>query len=720
MPAPRPFALIGSADQWHRCGHKDTALVGGAVQLKWADPQADASAGGIGRGVGLAFDSQCRLFHSVPEEGRVERIFWAAADPLRAGPPVADEDDPCPRPDPEVRGDFTARPDRPPMRQPRGLAVDADDNLFVADSAEKCVWVIDLDTRRLLRRVELPAEPLDVVAHSVTVYAAIDGAPDLVRFSRAADPRPVTVPTGLNRPARLAVSREGWLFALDADDGRVWRVDTGETLGPVPGATDIEFQFGDPIATRECAGGAPVLVVARQPGADFRRFCLKPDGGGEISPLTGRAYDGLGIVRTPDGRIGFWTAGGFRHAVAPRLTFEPRGRVISFRLDSGEFHTTWGRVFLDACIPRDTDVRVHCVTADEPPEGSEWGRTLPANLTAEPPHAKLSPPMPPVELLPDPPPDGHRLHRRETGCELPWTPPPADGFATYEAPIDAPPGRFLWVVLHLFGNTRATPRVQALRAEYPGHDYLRRLPRVLSRDPDAASFLTRYLALFEGVLGELEARADARHALLDARSAPAGALPWLAGFVGLAFDERWSEPIRRQLIAEAGWLFRFRGTVPGLKRFLEIVAGREVIIVEKYRLRGTGVATTGGAGPLASTSVLGAGFRVGGSVGAAEEVTLGGTAEDAFETHAHRFAVVVPGRVCDETLDVIRYVLEVHRPAHTLVEVCTAEAGIRVGLGLHVELTSVVGPSGGFRPLRVGAGSVGREMVVGELQPSMH
>jgi hypothetical protein len=40
---------------------------------------------------------------------------------------------------------------------------------------------------------------------------------------------------------------------------------------------------------------------------------------------------------------------------------------------------------------------------------------------------------------------------------------------TYEAPILTASGRYLWILIELHGNTRTTPRLRALRAEYPGH-----------------------------------------------------------------------------------------------------------------------------------------------------------------------------------------------------------------------------------------------------------
>src|SRR4029077_17646814 len=103
---------------------------------------------------------------------------------------------------------------------------------------------------------------------------------------------------------------------------------------------------------------------------------------------------------------------------------------------------------------------------------------------------------------------------------------------------------YLWVFLGLGGNGRFTPRIRALRAEYPSHDLLRRLPRVYSREPVAASFLRRTLATLEGVLGQLELGSDLRQALVEPAATPPESLPWLAGFLGLALDGRWPEPVQ--------------------------------------------------------------------------------------------------------------------------------------------------------------------------------
>src|SRR5437870_593603 len=114
MRVPRPFALIGTEDQWRRASHDNTALVGGAVQLFWQqDPLASPAVPAPAEGAGLAFDQHCRLYHSVPAEGRVERLLWAAADALL---PSSEQPGPVDlfeaEAEPEL-GDFTPAPHPP-------------------------------------------------------------------------------------------------------------------------------------------------------------------------------------------------------------------------------------------------------------------------------------------------------------------------------------------------------------------------------------------------------------------------------------------------------------------------------------------------------------------------------------------------------------------------------------------------------------------------------
>jgi phage tail-like protein len=449
-------------------------------------------------------------------------------------------------------------------------------------------------------------------------------------------------------------------------------------LGPFPWASGIALD----------ANGN--VVIAGPPGDDFRSFVPAAGVGAENPPLDARGYDGRGIVRTPDGRIGYWTDQGFRLAVAARLVYASCGHVDVFELDAGGYQQRWGRVFIDACIPDGTSVEIACVTADDEPgiygaNGDSIPRVVPANVDPANPDVPLAtPPLVAADLAPALA-TTHPLRYREVGREVPWLRrSPGDAFETYEGIVNAEPGRYLWVRLVLRGNTALTPQIRAVRIEHPGTDWMARLPEVYSEDPAGADFLFRYLSLPDGELADLDARAASRDLLLEPFGVPAEALSWVASLFGLALDERWSEASRRQLLAEVTCLWRRRGTLGALTRMLEIFLGVRPVIVESWRLRALG----------------------GGAVG-------GGLAQDPFRRYAHRFSVIVPRLLDEDQLQCVADLLDRYRPAHTLYDLCTVGAGMRVGLGLHVELTSMIGPSAGWRQLEIGGGGLGTDAVIG-------
>ena len=240
------------------------------------------------------------------------------------------------------------------------------------------------------------------------------------------------------------------------------------------------------------------------------------------------------------------------------------------------------------------------------------------------------------------------------GRELPWTQPAADDpFSTYEGWIDAPAGTLSRGHARTARQHAPHTAIRCIRAEHPAHDYLRRIAaRCFRATRDVASFLRRYLAIFEGFLGEIEARGDrprraARFALRRPMKCCRG---WRASSGscstngGRAPRGRVGAPRTRAATSSRPPRGSSASAAPsaGLKRFIELYTGVPVVLVEHFRLRGLGGAILGDTGAAFSSSVLGGGFRVGGAVGAEGAAPLTGDIDDAFRTHAHRFSVVIP------------------------------------------------------------------------------
>ncbi|WLE98046.1 MAG: phage tail protein [Candidatus Electrothrix communis] len=701
--------MVHTADQWLRSAFHNTSLAvdQGAVQLAWQQEVAPSAAETLPEPTGLAFDPWCRLYRSIPEEGRVTRTRWG-----KAGPDLSTETDLFKAEKPS-HGDFSPEKSATgPLKRPRSLVVDSQGCLFIAEAGGGLL-IYDLLEQRLLRKLRLGNSSIpgsrivDLACHGRRVYALLADPCTLIVLDARSAPKTRPLHQNLVRPSRLTVSPNGDLWLLDyagKKTARVMPLDRPDAGFAIPDATDIAFNEQD------------VLVAARMPGQDFLCFRVNDNDSFALPHLLARHYNGQGIVRMPENGIGFLTDQGFRPAVRARMRYLPKGQVTTFRLDSNRFQTVWGRMFIDACIPKGTEVRVRCLALDEVPEHAERVyREPPVNTVNAVIHRPdLSPPMPPEKFLAEIS-EFHPLHRRSMGSEIPWrSAESTDSFVTYEAPVIAGPGRYLWVVLELKGTTRLTPKVRSLRIEYPAHDLLRRLPRIYSRDEESADFLRRYLAIMEGSMREIDLRAVYRHVLLNPEAAPQERLEWLAGFIGLALDKRWPLAAQRTLIRNGAWLFRFRGTVNGLKRFIEIYLGRSVEIVEHFKVRGLGGAIVGEKDALASGAVLGAGFRVGGKVGEAQAVSVNEERiEDAFDSHAHRFSLVIPISLDQEQREVIEHILALHRPCHTIYDICSVDAGMKAGIGLYLGLTTMVGRSSGFGELRAGASCLGRRDIIG-------
>jgi len=114
------------------------------------------------------------------------------------------------------------------------------------------------------------------------------------------------------------------------------------------------------------------------------------------------------------------------------------------------------------------------------------------------------------------------------------------------------------------------------------------LPGIYRESP----YLAEFLRPFQAVLLETWRDGDGRiqdgfsrlldriDGFFDPDRTPPDFLPWLAGWVALDLDEGWDEARRRQYIREALDLYRWRGTVRGLTRFLEIYTGQRPRIRE--------------------------------------------------------------------------------------------------------------------------------------------
>lgn len=93
-------------------------------------------------------------------------------------------------------------------------------------------------------------------------------------------------------------------------------------------------------------------------------------------------------------------------------------------------------------------------------------------------------------------------------------------------------------------------------------------------------FAQRFLSGFDEVLSAVFCTLDNIDVYVDPSLAPADFVAWLAGWMGIALDENWPLERQRALVAQAGELYRWRGTAKGLTALVALYAGSEPEIEE--------------------------------------------------------------------------------------------------------------------------------------------
>ena len=102
------------------------------------------------------------------------------------------------------------------------------------------------------------------------------------------------------------------------------------------------------------------------------------------------------------------------------------------------------------------------------------------------------------------------------------------------------------------------------------------MPAVFQED----DFAQRFVSAFDEVLAPIFSALDNQDAYFDPYLTPEDFLEWMSGWVGIDLDETWPVERRRELVAKAVELYRWRGTLRGLKETVATYAVDEPEILD--------------------------------------------------------------------------------------------------------------------------------------------
>jgi len=149
--------------------------------------------------------------------------------------------------------------------------------------------------------------------------------------------------------------------------------------------------------------------------------------------------------------------------------------------------------------------------------------------------------------------------------------PPGETVAPLSAPLFDVHEPYVWVCITLTATAGGSlPSLSELAVLYPGQTLMENLPAIYRRaEAQPGSFLRSLV----GVLESTTQGFDARIASLASQVHPATAAgPWLdfvAGWLGLPWDDALDDGQKKRLVARASDLARGRGTRAGLEALLE-------------------------------------------------------------------------------------------------------------------------------------------------------
>ncbi|HEY9206930.1 MAG TPA: phage tail protein I [Candidatus Methanoperedens sp.] len=258
-------------------------------------------------------------------------------------------------------------------------------------------------------------------------------------------------------------------------------------------------------------------------------------------------------------------------------------------------------------------------------------------------------------------------------------------------------GRYLWLKIVLFTfDENVRPEVREMKVLYPRISYLRYLPAIYQEDPSSREFLERFLSIFETVFNDLEIEISEIFKYFDPDTTPENFLSWLASWVNIVLEEDWREEKKREFIRWASFLYKFKGTLSGIEKLIEIYTGKKPIILENRKTGRPLVLDRKSSFILGMNSLLIRtpirGFRLGydsilGKTALREVVQL---PEDPFLPMAHSFTILLD--LSNEEFasygDGLKRILNDEKPAHTSFNLRSINemgiSGIYVGINTRV------------------------------------
>ena len=145
-------------------------------------------------------------------------------------------------------------------------------------------------------------------------------------------------------------------------------------------------------------------------------------------------------------------------------------------------------------------------------------------------------------------------------------------------------GRYLWFRIRFVTQSGHSPYITKIKLIFPKNTWLQYLPDIYQENGESASFVERYLGMFQSLYQDMTEAIRNVPQYLDADVVTGPFLEWLTSWISVEDSYLWNEEQLRYLLQHGIELYHKRGTVQYLEEMVRLYTGRTPFIVEQHEL----------------------------------------------------------------------------------------------------------------------------------------
>ncbi len=239
---------------------------------------------------------------------------------------------------------------------------------------------------------------------------------------------------------------------------------------------------------------------------------------------------------------------------------ESEGFFVVNRLDSSQKGTKWGRVVVDAELPKDCEFNIYVMVSDSV-DFVYQDRVVSYDEVL---NSKSTPKDEKIAIF--------NLHQNSKSFRN-----------LKDVLLIGLEGRYLWLFFDIkYVDKKIT--INRVLVYFPGDSLLKYFPEIYRKNTN--DFFERYLSIFSSLNKDYQRSVDGACDLIDVDKAPDSMLSLLARWIGLDVEGNFlNNEQLRLLIKNAKYLNQYKGTVNVIEKIVELFLGVKPIIVEQVKIQ---------------------------------------------------------------------------------------------------------------------------------------